>query len=253
MIKLKYLWIFIFACQFVFAQSSVVYEAGTIIEVQGGADFCTDNVTIQGTYSGTGTLCNGPLPVELTLFTAEVKENKVNLYWKTETEVGNFGFEIERALINPKSTIQNSQFRKIGFIGGHGNSNSPIEYSFTDDKLFGGSNFKYRLKQIDNDGQFEYSDIVEVGVVPDEFALFQNYPNPFNPTTTIRYQLPKESKVNIKIYDILGEQVMELVNETKQAGVYEVEFNAQNLPSGTYIYRIITEGFTETKKLLLLK
>jgi hypothetical protein len=237
--------IFSFA-KLLFAQSSVVYEAGTIIEVQAGADFCADNVTIQGTYTGTGTLCNGPLPVELTLFTAKVKDNKVNLYWKTETEVNNFGFDIERK-------TNEGGWYKISFVKGNGNSNSPKEYFYTDDKLIGGSKFQYRLKQVDNDGQFEYSDIVEVEIIPDKFALFQNYPNPFNPSTIIRYQIPKESKVNIKIYDVLGAQIMELVNETKVAGVYEVVFDAKNLTSGTYIYRITANLFVENKKMILLR
>ena len=82
---------------------------------------------------------------------------------------------------------------------------------------------------------------------------YQNYPNPFNPTTTIRYQLPKESKVVIKIYNILGAEVMELLNEQKEPGIYEVEFNADSLSSGTYIYRIIADNFVETKKMVLMK
>ena len=89
--------------------------------------------------------------------------------------------------------------------------------------------------------------------IPDKYALEQNFPNPFNPTTTIRYQLPKESKVVIKIYDVLGSEAMELLNDQKEAGIYEVEFNASNLSSGTYIYRIIAGDFVETKKMILLK
>ena len=89
--------------------------------------------------------------------------------------------------------------------------------------------------------------------IPTEFALYQNYPNPFNPSTKIRYQLPQESKVIIKLYDILGAEVITLLNEKKEAGVYEVDFNAANLPSGTYIYRIVADGFIETKKMVLLK
>jgi len=111
----------------------------------------------------------------------------------------------------------------------------------------------YRLKQIDNDGQYEYSDEIEIEIVPEEFALYQNYPNPFNPNTTIRYQLTQENKVIIKIYDILGAEVRTLLNEKKKPGVYEVDFNAANLPSGTYIYRIIAGKFVETKKMILLK
>ena len=89
--------------------------------------------------------------------------------------------------------------------------------------------------------------------IPTEFALYQNYPNPFNPNTKIRYQLPKESKVIIKLYDILGSEVITLLNEKKEPGVYEVDFNAQHLPSGTYIYRIFADGFVATKKMIFLK
>lgn len=234
------------------SQSLMVFDVGTNIDVGTGADICADVVHINGNYSGGGTLCNGALPVELSSFTAAVKEQTVSLHWRTETEVSNYGFEVERAVINSKSTKQNSEFEKIGFVEGHGNSNSPMDYSFIDEKPLGGSKFQYRLKQIDTDGQFEYSDIVEAEIIPDKFTLFQNYPNPFNPTTTIQFQLPKESKVVFKIYNILGEEVAELLNDKKSAGVYEVVFNARGLPSGTYIYRIYAENFVETKKMILL-
>ena len=181
-----------------------------------------------------------PLPVELSSFTAISKPDQIILKWETKTETNNYGFEIERKV--------SDQWQKIGFINGNGNSNSPKEYSYADKNPIGGSKFQYRLKQIDNDGQFEYSDVVEVELVPTEYALYQNYPNPFNPTTTIRYQLPKESKVVIKIYNILGSEVMELLNEQKEAGIYEVEFNANNLSSGTYIYKISADNFVQTKE-----
>jgi hypothetical protein len=186
-----------------------------------------------------------PVPVELTSFSAKIIKGNVNLNWQTATEVNNFGFDIERKSLN--------EWQRIGFVNGNGNSNSPKEYSFTDNKLIGGTKFQYRLKQIDNDGQFEYSDVVEVAVVPTEFALYQNYPNPFNPVTMIRYQLPKESKAVIKIYNVLGSEVMEIVNEQKEAGIYEVEFNAEALSSGTYIYKISADNFVQTKKMTLLK
>jgi hypothetical protein len=249
--KINYLWLLIFTSQFAFAQSSVVYEAGTIIEVTAGADICADNVTILGTYTGTGTLCNGPLPVELSLFTAEVKDNKVNLYWKTETEVNNYGFEIERHVVAGKSDA--GDWKKIGFAEGYGNSNSPKEYFYTDDKLFGGSRFKYRLKQIDNEGQFEYSDVVEVEIIPEEFALFQNFPNPFNPTTVISYQLPVNSDVTLKVFDVLGNEIATMVDEFKIAGRYEIQFNATTLTSGVYIYRLNVNDFVSVKKTILLR
>ena len=190
-----------------------------------------------------------PLPVELTSFSAQVNEGEVTLNWETETEVDNYGFEVQRSVFG----VQSSEWIKIGFVEGHGNSNSPKQYSFADKKPVGGSNFSYRLKQIDTDGKFEYSDFVEVLLVPAEFFLSQNFPNPFNPTTKIRYQLPKESKVVIKIYDILGAEVITLLKEKKEPGVYEVELNAQSLPSGTYLYRIISGDFIETKKMVHLR
>ena len=153
-----------------------------------------------------------PLPVELSSFTAVSKPDQIILKWETKTETNNYGFEIERKL--------SDKWQVIGFINGNGNSNSPKEYSYVDKNLIGGSKYKYRLKQIDNNGKYEYSNVVEVEVVPTEYALYQNYPNPFNPTTTIRYQLPKESKVVIKIYNILGSEVMELLNENKEAWNY---------------------------------
>ncbi len=88
------------------------------------------------------------------------------------------------------SNLSNEVWNKVGFIEGHGNSNSPKQYSFVDEKVIGGSNFAYRLKQIDIDGSYEYSDVVEVKVIPTKFVLQQNYPNPFNPTTKINYSVP---------------------------------------------------------------
>jgi len=191
------------------------------------------------------------LPVELTSFTASVKNSSVTLNWETVTEVNNYGFEIEKQIVSKQSVVDNWQW--IGFVEGHGNSSSTKQYSFTDKNPLGGSVFIYRLKQIDNDGKFEYSDEIEVEIIPSEFALYQNYPNPFNPATTIRYQLPQESKVIIKLYDILGSEVLTLLNEKKEPGVYEVEFNATQLSSGTYIYRMISDDFVETKKMVLMK
>jgi len=195
------------------------------------------------------------LPVELTLFTANVNKYKVILDWVTETEVDNYGFEVQRS----KFGVQSSGWKNIGFVEGHGNSNSPKQYSFIDKNPVGGSKFQYRLKQIDTDGKFEYSDIVEVELIPNEFVLYQNYPNPFNPTTTIKYALPVEGIVNIVLYNSLGELVTELVNELQYAGYQEVVWNAGNTASGVYIYTIEAipikgvETFTSVKKMILLK
>ena len=88
---------------------------------------------------------------------------------------------------------------------------------------------------------------------PKEFKLEQNFPNPFNPSTTIQYQLPTESKVTLKVYDILGSEVITLVNEEQEAGYKEVKFNASNFASGMYVYRLTTGNFVSTKKMMVLK
>jgi hypothetical protein len=199
---------------------------------------------------------SGPLPVELSSFTATVKGNDVNLNWETKTEVQNYGFEIERCqMANGKSQ---TEWSNIGFVKGNGNSNSPKEYSFVDNKLTFGI-YYYRLKQIDTDGGFEYSIVVEVDFsVADNFSLEQNYPNPFNPSTNITYALQEDAKVQIKVYDMLGSEVAELVNETKPAGFYETTFDASDLSSGVYIYRItVLSGdkilFSQSKQMILIK
>ncbi|NNJ51959.1 MAG: T9SS type A sorting domain-containing protein [Ignavibacteriaceae bacterium] len=187
-----------------------------------------------------------PLPVELAYFSAVVLDGGVKLEWRTETEVSNYGFEILRS-------AQNDNWEKIGFVEGHGNSNSPKDYSFIDSEVNGGK-YSYRLKQIDTDGSFEYSKIIEVDLgSPQEFELSQNYPNPFNPATKIRYTLPEAGNVKLVVYNLLGEQVAELINEFKEAGVHTINFNAENLNSGLYIYKIELTGFTAAKKMQLVK
>lgn len=193
------------------------------------------------------------LPVELSSFIAKAYVDKVILEWETITEINNYGFNIERTVEN-----LNNDWQTIGFMKGYGNSNSPKQYSFTDDNLAGGNNFLYRLKQIDNDGQSKYSNIVEVAIVPGELMLHQNYPNPFNPITRISYSIPymensNKKFVQLKVFDINGSEVAVLVNEEKPTGTYEIEFDATNLSSGIYFYEMKAGDFISTKKMLLLK
>ena len=189
----------------------------------------------------------GPLPVELAYFTAALNDYEIKLRWRTETEINNYGFYIER-------TEENSDWLVLGFVEGHGNTNSPKHYSFVDSDIYESADYYYRLKQIDNDGTFEYSDVVNVTVgVPVLFALSQNYPNPFNPHTRIDYTLPEQQNVSLIVYSILGELVKELVNEVKPAGTYTVTFDASKLPSGVYFYRLQTENFSANRKMTVLK
>jgi Secretion system C-terminal sorting domain len=213
--------------------------------------FDGDNAT-NWTLGSFPSVDTSPLPVELSSFTASMSLNNVNLNWKTATEINNNGFEVERKAGHQKSEVS-SQWEKVGFVQGYGNSNSPKEYSFVDKNLTGATKFTYRLKQIDNDGQYQYSREIEVKVVPSQYVLYQNYPNPFNPTTTIKFNLPQAGEVNLTVYNVLGQKVMTLANGMLEAGFHSVEFNASNLASGTYIYRLQALNFVQTKKMILVK
>ena len=146
---------------------------------------------------------------------------------------------------------------------GHGNSNSPKDYSFIDKEVLRGK-YSYRLKQIDTDGKFEYSKVIEVTIenIPLNFELLQNFPNPFNPVTKIKYSIPdgtlrhaqSDNFVVLKVYDVLGNEIATLVNEYQEAyGSYEVSFEAASLASGVYLYKLETGSFTDVKKMVLLR
>ena len=197
------------------------------------------------------------LPVELVSFTGRSENGGIFLRWETSTEVDNYGFEIQRSA----NSVQRPEWEIIGFIQGRGNSNSPNEYSFTDsDKLTG--TIQYRLKQIDTDGSFEYSEIIEVIVnTADKFELSQNYPNPFykgtkgSPTTEINYSIPSSFAgiVTLKVYDALGKEVAVLTQKNELPGNHKVTFNAAGLPSGIYFFVLNAGNFRLTRKGLLLK
>lgn len=205
---------------------------------------------LSATSSNLGAVTNpgdAALPVELTTFTATVQGSTAKLLWTTATEVNNYGFEVERS-------IDKTNFSKIGFVSGAGNSNSTKTYSFSDSKINSGSNY-YRLKQIDNDGQFKYSSIVEISSNSSvhTFSLNQNYPNPFNPVTIINYEIPKEGFVSLKVFDTIGREVSTLVNQHQIAGSHSITFNASNLSSGIYFYQLKSGSYNSIKKLILLK
>ncbi|MCU0344321.1 MAG: T9SS type A sorting domain-containing protein [Ignavibacterium sp.] len=194
-------------------------------------------------------ITNAPLPVELASFSASVVNNNVKLNWRTETEVNNYGFEILRYAQNDKA----DGWEKIGFVNGNGNSNSPKSYSYEDKNVTAGK-YSYRLKQIDNDGQFEYSKTIEVDLgAPKKFELSQNYPNPFNPTTTIKFNLPEAGNVKLTLFNILGQELKTLVNEFKESGVHTINFDASDLNSGMYIYKLEAGSFVQTRKMTLVK
>jgi hypothetical protein len=192
----------------------------------------------------------GFVPVELTSFTAAVSKNAVTLNWSTATETNNQGFEVER-----KSS---AVFVKIGYVPGYGTTADPKTYSFSEKYVKEGVH-TYRLKQIDFDGTVTYSQEIEVEIsVPKEFNLSQNFPNPFNPTTKINFSLAVDSKVTLKIFNILGQEVLTLLNQNLAASNHEISFNASGLNSGVYFYQIEAQGidgrtFSDLKKMVLLK
>jgi photosystem II stability/assembly factor-like uncharacterized protein len=187
-----------------------------------------------------------PVPVELTSFTASVSGNSVLLSWSTATEVNNSGFEIERS-------SDQKYWHTLGFINGNGTTAEKQEYYFTDINSLTGTTY-YRLKQIDYNGQFEYSAVVAVqSDLIHSFNLEQNYPNPFNPTTSISYQLPYDGLVTVKIYDILGNELQTLVNEYQETGRYNTSFDAGKLASGIYICKIKAGQYTASIKMTLMK
>ncbi len=232
--------------------------------------------------SGNKIHIDGTLPVELVSFTAVQIDEKVKLSWETASEINNFGFEIERKRAN----VENN-WEKIGFVEGAGNSNSPKFYEFFDETSLASEEYFYRLKQIDSDGRFKYSEKIKITVgVPEKFELKQNYPNPFNPTTTIKYSIPSviarewsdrsnlsndsqnrqiatnltssnsrnDANVQLIVYDVLGRKVATLVNERQTPGNYTVQFDADGLSSGVYFYRLTVDNMVVSeKKMLLLK
>ncbi len=192
------------------------------------------------------------VPVELISFSATVQDGKVNLSWSTATETNNMGFQIERRNMQDEKS---DSWNNAGFVKGNGTTTEIKSYYFVDENLSSGK-YQYRIKQIDYDGSFEYSKIIEVNsdITISSFHLFQNYPNPFNSSTTINYQLPQKSLVNISLYDIKGEKISEFVNEEKEKGIYNTVLENFKLSSGIYFVRMVTNtGYNAVIKITQLK
>ncbi len=220
---------------------------GAMLCIAGSDSLKFQFINIDGTLIDEYVITNSPVPVELVSFLAKnVKENDVELQWNTATEINNYGFEIQKS-------INNNQWQRIGFVEGKGISNKIQHYTYVD-KNFQSGKYFYRLKQIDRDGSFKYSKVVEVFVsVPKSNFLFQNYPNPFNSNTIIEFFIEKTENVTIKLYDVLGKEITIIMNEKRNAGKNSISFNAASLPSGMYFYKISTGKFIEMKKMILMK
>ena len=235
-----------------FVNHNLTFSSNKILTFENKIMVCVTGTTNGGVWIFTDT----QIPVELISFSAELNYNSITLLWSTATELNNQGFEIERS-------EDNVSFNMIGFVPGFGTTTKPKSYSYSDLSVKTGL-FYYRLKQIDYDGSYEYSDVVEVNLSgPTEYSLQQNYPNPFNPTTTIGFGVQNKSNIRITILNAIGEVVAILLNEEREPGFHQVEFsakggsasggNAYNLPSGVYFYRLQTGDYTSVKKMILLK
>jgi hypothetical protein len=226
--------------------------------VPGGQIFNTTAATTLGADGSifvlaTAYATNNVLPVQLTSFYGESKEDNVLVNWGTATEVNSLRFSVERS-------IEKDVWEEVGQITAAGNSNSPKTYSFLDKNLTSGQKYSYRLKYVDVDGtSHDFGKVITVEVaVPIEYAISQNYPNPFNPSTVIKYALPEASHVTLKIYNMLGQEVATLVNSDVDKGFHSITWNSRTsngsyAASGVYIYRIVAGSFVQTKKMNLLK
>ena len=219
------------------------------IDSKTNSDF-TIEIFILATNNGIGLFTTSAfIPVELISFKGDYLNGKVQLIWETASELNNVGFDIER---NSKDG-----FEKIGFVRGNGTTTEKATFSFMDENP-GYGKIQYRLKQIDFDGAFSYSNEIDVDIATlKEFALYQNYPNPFNPVTTIKFHIPNQNSasqdVSLKIYDILGNELATLVNEIKEPGIYEIKWDATRFASGIYFYTLRAGEFISTKKLTVIK
>ena len=222
--------------------SSWILGAGTV-------DTVANTITLNGItdFSRWTAGDNGlPLPVELNAFSASTSVKGVELRWTTATEKNNSGFDVQRS-------NDNASWSNLKFIQGAGTSNSPKEYYYLDNNVTT-QKYYYRLKQIDNDGTVKYLKTVEASVeAPNRYELFQNYPNPFNPTTRISFSILKAGSVTLSIYNAMGQKVRAYSNQYSDAGVYEIEVNAAQLPSGTYFYKLETGDFSQVKKMTIVK
>ena len=205
-----------------------------------------DNLMGWGIINAYGAMQLGITPVELTLFNGKYSNGSVLLEWTTSSETHNYGFEIQKR-------YDNTSFKKIGFVNGFGTTSNGNNYSFEDDDLQS-YRIYYRLKQIDFDGGFKYSDIINIeNPALSDYNLYGNYPNPFNPTTTIKYSSPHQSKIKIALYDILGHEVEILYNGEQASGIHHLILDSEDLSSGVYFVTMNAPHFSKSIKISLIK
>lgn len=183
------------------------------------------------------------LPVELASFTGSRQGDRVRLNWSSRSETNNAGFEVEEKLAG-------QSWKSVGFVAGKGTTQSTQGYFF---EVVSAHKASYRLKQIDLDGSFSYSTVVEVSGAPTHFLTARNYPNPFNPVSTIEISIPVAGTVSLEVFNTLGQRVYSQLLPDLQAGLHTVPFNGAGLSSGLYQYRITQNGQIVTGTMSLIK
>ena len=217
-------------------------SGGTIVNLDNA------NATSDGVFDNL--LGNSPLPIQLASFAASViRDNDVEVAWKTVSETNNYGFEIYR------KRGETGEWKQIAFVEGHATTLTPQSYSHVDHAVTFGKYF-YQIKQIDLDGKSKaFPEVdVTVGIAPGKFTLAQNYPNPFNPSTLIEFAVPQSGRAILKVYNLLGQEVATLFEGDAETGkIYTALFDASDLASGMYFYRLLAGESVETKRLTVLK
>jgi hypothetical protein len=222
------------------------------VTVSGSGSYTITNPVGINKLKLTATYKADQMPVELSAFSASASGTTIILRWKTATEINNYGFSVERC--TSLGGQASGAWQSIGFLEGSGTCWSPKEYTLIDRPPLASQTYFYRLKQIDRDGAFTYSNTIEASAMqPAVFELKQNFPNPFNPQTIIRYALPVAAEVLLEVYDLKGDRVAVLVDGRQDAGFHSAAFNASDLASGVYFYRLRAGVFQETRKLVVVR
>lgn len=205
---------------------------------------CSYSFLGKGSFNGE----DNPLPVELVVFEVQRESNgDVEITWVTESETNNLGFGVERKIGESGYWVQ------LDFVAGNGTTTIRHQYKYTDETAYQAGTYYYRLRQKDTDGTFNMSQEKVLLVKPNDYKLGQNYPNPFNPTTNIEFSIPDEAHVKLIVFNTIGQVVAELVNEELSAETYVARFNAVDLSTGVYFYRIQAGEFTQTNRMMLVK
>lgn len=226
-------------------EAYLVFNFAQIMDVSDNNVYVSLGNEQNAAINATETQASTTLPVELVDFTADAGANFVTLNWTTASELNNFGFEVLKS-------VDGVNFSKVGFVNGNGTTDAEIDYTYADEGLAAGT-YYYKLKQIDYDGNYEYSGVVEAVVTAGGFNLSQNYPNPFNPTTSISFDIPSKAHVELLITNTLGQVVETLVSREMVPGHHSVTFDAGKLSSGTYFYTLKAGNQVMTKTLTVIK